>query len=776
MRAGKGGRVGGVGTAVGVFLAFGMAPLATAPSARADVVDAVLDDVLAPFMDAATSALDWNALLAPAAWESFFDPAHWEAAFADLSGPGDLAAQAVSDTSPADLTAWFQQSVYTPIHDSLEQWLGTESGQQVAESVNTLFGSYVIGDGADGDADHLDGAAGGWLFGDGGDGYAGGAGGAAGFFGDGGDGGQGADDTVGGDGGAGGWFIGNGGAGGDGGDGATGGAGGAGGWLFGAGGSGGDGGDGAEGGNGGDGGSATGWYGSGGDGGAGGDSSGSDSAHPLPALGGAGGNGGLLGGSHGAVGDYGTLDGESADPPESSDSTAGPIGTTGTWLTDDDGRAVILHGVNQVYKEPPYTPGSDGFDETDAQLLADHGVNAVRVGLIWAGVEPQPGVIDYDYLESVNDTVQMLADHGIVSLLDMHQDLYSDAISGAGDGAPEWAVQTGGWPDIQAGFPWTYAVSPAQNHAWDAFWTNAPAEDGIGLQNHYARMWESVADYFEGNPDVFGYEIMNEPWPGTAWGGSVLGSPFFDVERLSPFYEQVASAMRAVDSTTPVFFEPNTLFGNLPVPTHVETPDQAHTVFSFHEYCPMAEVLGTGAGCDVYDGFIMDQADAYTKAHEIPGMLTEFGNTTDTDIVGGAIHAADQRGFGWLFWDYSPLVVGDPSDPPDGDNVDSALLGTLGEPYPQVVAGTPGSWSFDDGTFEFSYSTEMADGSGQFTGGQTEISVPESVYPHGYTVDVTGGHVVPGSDTSVLTVESDPGADTVTVTVSPAADGGSAAG
>lgn len=87
---------------------------------------------------------------------------------------------------------------YTPIHATTQEWMHSEIGQQIAGFVNTLAGSYVIGDGADGTAEHPNGGAAGWLLGDGGDGWdsdepgvAGGAGGAAGLFGNGGAGGVG---------------------------------------------------------------------------------------------------------------------------------------------------------------------------------------------------------------------------------------------------------------------------------------------------------------------------------------------------------------------------------------------------------------------------------------------------------------------------------------------------------------------------------------------------------------------------------------------------------
>jgi endoglycosylceramidase len=93
---------------------------------------------------------------------------------------------------------------------------------------------------------------------------------------------------------------------------------------------------------------------------------------------------------------------------------------------------------------------------------------------------------------------------------------------------------------------------------------------------------------------------------------------------------------------------------------------------------------------------------------------------------------------------------------------------SLAEPYPQEISGTPDSYSFDNGTFQFSYSAEEADGLGSFpAGSQTSISVPSVEFPDGYQVSVTGGEVVSTPNASELVIASNAGASTVTVTVSP---------
>ena len=77
---------------------------------------------------------------------------------------------------------------------------------------------------------------------------------------------------------------------------------------------------------------------------------------------------------------------------------AAPPGRAGRWITDAQGRVLILHGLNMVYKRPPYAPDAIGFGADDARFLAADGFNAVRLGVIYAAVEPPPGVYDDAYL------------------------------------------------------------------------------------------------------------------------------------------------------------------------------------------------------------------------------------------------------------------------------------------------------------------------------------------------------------------------------------------
>src|SRR5882724_3023696 len=92
-----------------------------------------------------------------------------------------------------------------------------------------------------------------------------------------------------------------------------------------------------------------------------------------------------------------------------------PLSHSGRWITDAMGRVVILHGVNMVNKKPPYSPAATGFGDDDAAFLQHNGFDAVRLGLIYEGVEPTPGGYDEGYLNDVAATEADLARHGVFS-------------------------------------------------------------------------------------------------------------------------------------------------------------------------------------------------------------------------------------------------------------------------------------------------------------------------------------------------------------------------
>mmetsp|Transcript_31729 Transcript_31729/g.42956 ORF Transcript_31729/g.42956 Transcript_31729/m.42956 type:complete len:165 (+) Transcript_31729:86-580(+) len=114
-------------------------------------------------------------------------------------------------------------------------------------------------------------------------------------------------------------------------------------------------------------------------------------------------------------------------------------------LENEEGETVILHGVNVVYKVAPYIPSDGEFDpnlslnDFDIQKLQEWGMNFVRLGVMWEGVEQERGVYNDAYLDQLTTLVNKLGDAGIYTLVDAHQDVFARYM--CGEGVPDFYAQ-----------------------------------------------------------------------------------------------------------------------------------------------------------------------------------------------------------------------------------------------------------------------------------------------------------------------------------------------
>jgi endoglycosylceramidase len=454
----------------------------------------------------------------------------------------------------------------------------------------------------------------------------------------------------------------------------------------------------------------------------------------------------------------------------------------GRWFTDGAGRVVIMHGVNVVRKIAPYEPSTAGFGEDDASFLAEEGFDNVRLGIIYKGLEPSAGVFNDTYLENIAQTAHLLGTHGLRVFVDFHQDMFNETFNG--EGFPDWAVLDDGLPhQPDGGFPANYFAMPALWRAYDHLWANDTAA-GAPLQDRYAAAWAHAATRLSLESAVAGYDVFNEPWPGSAWTTCLNpdGCRLFDETVLTPFYKKVFQSIRAVDSSRLVMYETHPIFAG-GADVHIGDTSDSHAAFSFHVYCLGAtvgipsEVLGD-ASCPLGEDRPFDRAEAQAARTGDALILSEFGATDDLSTILRDVDAADRHMVSWQYWTYygqDPCcarpqegIIIDPSQPPSPGNVKQDKLDALVRPYPRAVAGIPLSYIFHheraDGLFELSYTVNPG------ITAPTEIFVPLRQYPGGYAVTVTGPASItsaPGARILALVNTGTPGTVTVVVTRPP---------
>lgn len=456
---------------------------------------------------------------------------------------------------------------------------------------------------------------------------------------------------------------------------------------------------------------------------------------------------------------------------------ATPLGNMGRWVTAADGRVIMLRGVNMINKLPPYTPSAAGFGPNDAELLASNGFNVVRVGVIYSAVEPAPGLYDDQYLADIQKTVVMLARHGIMSLIDFHQDGWGPSF--VTEGFPEWATLTGPYPIRPlVDFPATYTQSKAVQTAFDNFWSNTPGPGNVGLQDRFAAAWAYAAKTLKSTEGILGWELLNEPFPGSQWQqyeAEPHQYPPLD-QALTSFTQKVVNAIRTEDTDHIIWYEPWVTF-DAGWPTYIGAIGDPAPVrrigMAFHNYMKVEN----------YD-VNWNNALAHSAATGDALLATEFGGYDNWLEIEKAMNSVDTEmmpAIYWAYWNRTPYqiakadnlpvssadmgLVYDPTRPLTPGNVWEDKLTALTRPYPKLIAGTPVSWSFNPKpealSFHFAWSCKPVGN------GITEIFVPNRRYKNGYTVSVTGGTQLPSKDEQVVLISNNDGAETASVDISP---------
>lgn len=406
---------------------------------------------------------------------------------------------------------------------------------------------------------------------------------------------------------------------------------------------------------------------------------------------------------------------------------AGPLTVDGRWLRDDTGRVVFLHGVNysQRGKSAPYT---DWQSPEHFRQIAAFGFNSVRHIVQWAAIEPAPGRIDHAYLDRVEAAVGWAADAGLYVLIDMHQDVWSSAFGG--NGAPAWATVDDLVEPNQILSPWwkTYFTKEVLA-SFGKFWTDP------GLQDHYASAYRALAARMKKHPNVIGYDLMNEPFPGKRLPWT------FEAGALTQFHARVTAAIRREHPGAVVFFEPVAMTANEALPTAVKPPP-APAVYAPHYY-DFLLMLGKPYKNRKWLTFhALRFMEKHAKARGVPILFGELG--CDRTDVGGAEAMADQcdaidlvLGAGWMAWEFTPdsgptgpLHQGGFSLVQKG--VEHPALASFVRPYARAVAGTPRAQQWDRAarTFRLEYTATG-------TGRETIVHVPRRHFPS-VTIEATG--------------------------------------
>lgn len=377
--------------------------------------------------------------------------------------------------------------------------------------------------------------------------------------------------------------------------------------------------------------------------------------------------------------------------------------TDGNALVDGHGRQRVLHGMNLVEKASPGAGDPSAFRGAwaadDLAALTALGLDSVRLGVNWAATEPAPGEYSEEHLTWLGEQLDLLHEAGLGVVLDGHQDLFSQRF---GNGAPDWATLTE--QPFEATDLWSdaYLTSPAVHEALDQFWADAEGPGGVGIRDRFVRMWGMLATRFGEHPAVLGYDVMNEPTPGSPsaqiFGGILaaaaeligqspeqVAAAFSDPEQklallahledpalhralgdqvapllapheqgpLHEMYCQVAAVLREADPDGLILRE-HDYFGNIGVPAPIPPlPDHAW-VYSPHGYDLVVDTEAMPLASDTRVTTIFSRAAETADRLGVPVVVGEWGAFGDHEGITGHASAQlemfDEWAWSWFYW------------------------------------------------------------------------------------------------------------------------------
>lgn len=240
--------------------------------------------------------------------------------------------------------------------------------------------------------------------------------------------------------------------------------------------------------------------------------------------------------------------------------------------------------------------------KADIEFLKFAGVNSLRVPFhykLFTDEDYMGLTVKQDGFERINTLISWCREAGIYIILDMH-----DAPGG----------QTGDNIDDSYGYPWLFESEKSQQLFID--------------------IWVKIARYYENEPVIMGYDLINEP----------IAPYFEDMEelnaKLEPLYKRVVSAIREVDKNHVILLGGAQWNGNFKM--FSEVPFDDNIMYTCHRY-----------GGEPTKEAIKEFIEFRDRVNR-PIYMGEIGHNT-TEWMSSFVKTMEENNIGWHFWPYKKL-------------------------------------------------------------------------------------------------------------------------
>lgn len=253
------------------------------------------------------------------------------------------------------------------------------------------------------------------------------------------------------------------------------------------------------------------------------------------------------------------------------------------------------------------------WTEADFDNCRDLGMNVIRLPFTYMNFLDDNGELKDDAFERVDWFVEQAGKRGMYVILDMH----------GAQGSQNEKDHSG---DTTQGASFFYGENAGKN------------------QTEYVQLWEKIAEHYNGNPVVAGYDLLNEPYCDLPEN---TGKTCWDI------YDRAYKAIRKIDEDHIVIVEAKWDPVNLPDPKEYAWEN---IIYEYHQYNYTdqhnAEAQLEGIALK------LDLADA--AGYGVPNYIGETSFFDNMESWEQCLNEMNRRGCNYTTWSYK--VTGDGSN------------------------------------------------------------------------------------------------------------------
>ncbi|WP_026506575.1 cellulase family glycosylhydrolase [Butyrivibrio sp. MC2013] len=271
------------------------------------------------------------------------------------------------------------------------------------------------------------------------------------------------------------------------------------------------------------------------------------------------------------------------------------------------------------------------WQEEDFANVKRIGMNCIRLPFWWRNIVDENGNY-YGYDENADDPyaeafkrldwfVNTAAEYGIYVVLDMH-----------------------GAPGSQSGSDHSGVDGKNDKEGASKFFFGDEAEAN---QELYYSLWKTIADRYEGNPYVAGYDLLNEPYCTYRYNSSKSADELHTI--LWDIYDKAYDVIRAEDPDHVVIMEATWNPEDLPDPAAY---GWENVMYEYHNYLyDDYDNLGGGQILNMEN-----KTNAIGNAgYNVPSYLGEFCYFNNLDAWDEGLQLLTEYGLNWTTWTYKTI-------------------------------------------------------------------------------------------------------------------------